>query len=103
MNIQTDKLGFLLDLNTWDDQVCQHLAKLEEIDLTDKHFEIIYALRNFYSEYDLSPAMRPLCKYLKHHLSPDKASSIYLMTLFGQSPAKMAAKLAGLPKPDNCL
>jgi len=103
MNIQTDHLGFLQDLSSWSEDVCYHLAELEGIKLTPQHFEIIYALREFYNEFDLSPAMRPLCKYLKATLSPEKASSIYLMTLFGQSPAKIAAKLAGLPKPDNCL
>ncbi|NRB79225.1 MAG: TusE/DsrC/DsvC family sulfur relay protein [Saccharospirillaceae bacterium] len=103
MNIQTDHLGFLEDLNTWYEQVAYFLAHLENIKLTDQHFEVIFALRTFYQTFDLSPAMRPLCKFLKAKIGADKASSIYLMTLFGQSPAKMAAKLAGLPKPDNCL
>ncbi|BCE01797.1 TusE/DsrC/DsvC family sulfur relay protein [Marinicellulosiphila megalodicopiae] len=103
MNIQTDHLGFLKDLTQWNEQVCIHLATLEKITLTPEHLEVIFTIREFYQTFELSPAMRPLCKFLKLKLGPDKASSIYLMTLFGQSPAKMAAKLAGLPKPDNCL
>ena len=103
MNIQTDKLGFLIDLHSWDEQVAQQLAEREQIQLTPAHMEVIYALREFYQTFELSPAMRPLCKYLKNTLGADKANSIYLMQLFGSSPAKMTAKLAGLPKPDNCL
>ena len=51
----------------------------------------------------LSPAMRPLAKYIKLHLGAEKANSIYLMQLFPQSPAKYLAKIAGLPRPENCL
>jgi tRNA 2-thiouridine synthesizing protein E len=47
--------------------------------------------------------MRPLSKYIKQELGADKAGSIYLLTLFPGSPAKLAAKIAGLPRPENCL
>jgi tRNA 2-thiouridine synthesizing protein E len=42
-------------------------------------------------------------KAVKQSLGDDKGRSIYLMQLFPGSPAKLAARLAGLPKPDNCL
>lgn len=103
MQLMTDKLGFLLNLDDWNEDVAHELAKREQISLCAQHFEVILVLRQFYQQFELSPAMRPLCKFLRMQLGPDKASSIYLMQLFGQSPAKMAAKLAGLPKPDNCL
>ena len=47
--------------------------------------------------------MRPFVKLVKDQLGKDKGNSIYLMELFGPSPAKMAAKCAGLPRPTNCL
>ncbi len=47
--------------------------------------------------------MRPLVKYCALKLGPDKGRSIYLMSLFPGSPAKLGSKIAGLPKPDNCL
>jgi tRNA 2-thiouridine synthesizing protein E len=47
--------------------------------------------------------MRPLIKYLKQQLSQPDLNSIYLLKLFPGSPAKIAAKIAGLPKPENCL
>ena len=103
MNIKTDKLGFLKDLNDWNQEVAEYLAELENIELSPAHLEVILLLRLFYQTFELSPAMRPLCKFLKSKIGPEKSSSIYLMGLFGQSPARMAAKLSGLPKPDNCL
>ena len=47
--------------------------------------------------------MRPLVKYCRLNLGADKGSSIYLMSLFPGSPAKLGSKIAGLPKPENCL
>ena len=46
--------------------------------------------------------MRPLCKQVTAELGVEKGKSLYLNKLFG-SPAKIAAKLAGLPKPKNCI
>lgn len=100
---ETDKDGFLANLDDWNNAVADELAASEGISLTEAHWEILNALRSFYQEFDVSPAMRPLSKYLKQHLGADKASSIYLLQLFPGSPAKIAAKIAGLPRPENCL
>lgn len=98
-----DPEGFLVDLNNWSPEVAKLLAAQDKIQLTPEHLDIILLLRDFYQTYQLSPAMRPLTKYLRQHLAAEKTSSIYLMQLFGQSPAKALARYAGLPKPDNCL
>lgn len=103
LNISLDKEGFVVDLNQWDEEVAALLASNENIELTSEHWGVITALRNFYHQYQLSPAMRPLVKYLKQQLNKPDLNSIYLLTLFPGSPAKIAAKIAGLPKPENCL
>lgn len=101
--IPTDNDGFLVNLDDWSPEVAEDIAMKEGIALSEAHWEILNALRDFYHEFDLSPAMRPLTRYLKANLGPDKATSIYLLTLFPGSPAKIAAKIAGLPRPENCL
>jgi len=98
-----DKDGFLLDHLQWNHKIAEQLAMHEGIELTDEHWQLIHLIRQFYAEFDLSPAMRPLAKYIKLHLGAECASSIYLMQLFPQSPAKYLAKIAGLPRPENCL
>lgn len=103
MNIDVDSDGFLVDHTLWDEQVAQQLATNEGLNLSPEHWQLIHLIRQFYKEYGLSPAMRPLAKFIKLHLGADKASSIYLMQLFPQSPAKYLAKIAGLPRPENCL
>jgi tRNA 2-thiouridine synthesizing protein E len=101
MKIDTD--GFLLDHLAWNDETATQLAQNEGLTLSPEHWQLIHLIRQFYAEYGLSPAMRPLAKYIKAHLGADKSSSIYLMQLFPQSPAKYLAKIAGLPRPENCL
>lgn len=98
-----DAEGFLQDLNSWTPEIAEQIASQENISLTPEHWEIIHLIRKFYHQFDLSPAMRPLVKFAGKELGESKGKSIYLMQLFPPSPAKIAAKIAGLPKPANCL
>jgi tRNA 2-thiouridine synthesizing protein E len=98
-----DGEGFLRNLADWNPQVASEIAEAEKIELTPAHWEVLHLLRAYYLEYDSSPAMRPLVKYCAIKLGPEKGKSIYLMSLFPGSPAKIGSKIAGLPKPDNCL
>lgn len=100
---QFDNEGFLIELNDWNEAVAEQVAVSESLQLTDVHWQIIYALRNFYARTDLSPAMRPFVKLVKTEVDASLGTSIVLMQLFGSSPAKTAAKIAGLPKPTNCI
>jgi tRNA 2-thiouridine synthesizing protein E len=101
--ITLDKDGYLSQLQDWNEEVAAALAQSEGIQLTDDHWEIIHLLQQFHNTFEHSPAMRILVKYIKQNLGEDKGSSIYLLQLFPGSPAKLAAKIAGLPRPTNCL
>jgi len=98
-----DKDGYLVELQDWSEAVAEALAAREELELTAEHWEILRLLRAFYEEFQLSPATRPLIKYVAQQLGPEKGNSLHLNRLFKGTPAKLAAKLAGLPKPTNCL
>ena len=98
-----DGEGFLRELSDWSPAVAEQIAAAENLVLTPAHWEILDLLRSYYQEFDASPAMRPLVKYCALKLGADKGRSIYLMSLFPGSPAKLGSKIAGLPKPDNCL
>lgn len=101
--IPTDKEGYLKNLSDWSRVVAEAIAQQEQITLTEQHWEIIHLLRAFYQQFEISPAMRVLVKTVGQQLGEEKGRSIYLMKLFPESPAKLAAKFAGLPKPTNCL
>lgn len=102
-SIALDQDGYLLELGDWSEAVAEALAAQEELTLSAEHWEILQLLRAFYCEFQLSPATRPLIKYVALKLGPEKGNSLHLNRLFKGTPAKLAAKLAGLPKPTNCL
>lgn len=99
----TDKDGYLLDHTQWNEDVARAIAQAENLELTDAHWEVIYFVRDFYQEYNTSPAIRMLVKAMAEKLGADKGNSRYLQRLFPEGPAKQATKLAGLPKPAKCL
>ena len=101
--VPTTGEGFLLNADDWTEAIALTLAAKESIVLTDAHWEILHLLRDYYAAYDSSPAMRALVKYTRQRLGDDKGKSLYLLRLFPGSPAKIGSKIAGLPKPANCL
>ena len=84
-----DNEGFLRKLADWNMQVARQIAAAEALELTPAHWEVLHLLRAYYLEYDSSPAMRALVKYCAIKLGADKGKSIYLMSLFPGSPAKI--------------
>ena len=103
VSLATDKEGYLTNLNDWSEPVAEEIARAEGIELSDAHWALIRLVRQFYAEFEVSPAMRPLVKRARESLGPEKGNSLYLLTLFPGSPAKVLAKIAGLPRPTNCL
>ncbi|MEC8900600.1 MAG: TusE/DsrC/DsvC family sulfur relay protein [Pseudomonadota bacterium] len=101
--IKLDPEGYLVKQGDWDEGVADLLAKDEALTLTEEHWELIRVVRDFYARYEMAPAMRPLVKATKQALGEEKGRSVYLMSLFPGSPPKRLARIAGLPKPTNCL
>lgn len=101
--VSIDKEGYLVYLADWDEDVAAALAAEEGITLGPGHWEVINLLRIFYNRHQLSPANRALVNLVKRDLGAEKGKSVYLMKLFKGSPAKLCSKIAGLPKPENCL
>jgi tRNA 2-thiouridine synthesizing protein E len=100
--IAVDKDGYLKDLQDWDQSVARELARADNIELTDEHWEIITLVQLFYKQTGLSPATRALVKLVFRQAGADKGKSIYLMKLFGGKPALSVSRIAGLPRPANC-
>ncbi|MBV1905967.1 MAG: TusE/DsrC/DsvC family sulfur relay protein [Pseudomonadales bacterium] len=98
-----DSQGYLIDLNTWNETIAESIAKELSIELGAPHWEIVYSVRAYYQRFDSSPASRALSKWLGIELGKEKGSSLYLMSLFPGKPALSVAKIAGLPRPTNCL
>ena len=102
-SVSTNEQGFLIDMNSWDEQVANALAEREGLALEQAHWEILYFIRDYYRNYKHLPNARGFSKAIKNTLGEEKASSRYLQKLFPSGPLKYACKLAGLPIPPTCL
>lgn len=101
--IDSDEEGYITDISQWNEDLAGLIAKDEDIDMTDEHWEVVKFLREYYEEYQVAPAVRVLTKAVKKKLGPEKGNSGYLYELFPYGPAKQACKIAGLPKPTGCV
>lgn len=96
--------GFLEDASSWTPDLAIQIANEDDIELLAPHWEVINFLRDFYHEFDMSPpSNRLFVKAVKEAMGEEKGNSIYLMQLFPGTPAKTACRIAGLPRPTNCL
>ena len=89
--------GFFEDPNQWTEAMAVDLARTEGIDeLTEKHWQGIRFMRSEFFEKGTGPTVRVLGK-----TSGVTVKELY--QLFPKGPAKVAAKVAGIPKPKGCI
>jgi len=101
--IETDAQGYLKNSADWQEELAPILAEQEGISLSEAHWEVVHFVRDFYLEFNTSPAIRMLVKAMAKKYGEDKGNSRYLYRLFPKGPAKQATKIAGLPKPVKCI
>ena len=101
--LELDRDGNLLHPEDWSEPVAELLARQADIELTQAHWEILQLMRAFHARRSIAPVMRILVKLVEKELGPEKGNSLYLLKLFPGSPARVASRIAGLPRPANCI
>ncbi len=101
--LKTTEEGFLVIINDWTEAVALEIAKLNRLELTHLHWEILLFIRRYYQTYKHLPNARVFTKAIKKEFGAEKGNSRYLHKLFPKGPLKHACKIAGLPKPPTCL
>lgn len=101
--IELDEDGYLIDLEQWEKEAATILAKEDDMELTDAHWEVINFLRDYYEKYQIAPMIKILVKEIGKVLGPEKGNTKYLYELYPAGPAKQACRYAGLPKPTGCV
>ena len=95
--VERDAEGFFVHPDQWTEEMAGELARENGIDeLTDRHWQVIRFMRSAYLANGAAPSIRTL----------GKASGVpikELYQLFPKGPAKLAAKIAGIPKPRGCI
>lgn len=101
--ITLDQDGHLSNYLDWTPEVAQLMAQQDGLVLGDTHLAVLHAVQKFYQQFGYAPATRPLIKFLIKELG-ESISNAQLMQDFQTGlVARTLARLAGLPKPANCL
>ena len=88
-----DGEGFLVNMDEWNEEVAQELAKRENVEpLTEDKLEIVRFMRQYYKKFHAFPILNYVCKNI--HQPRECVSEEFL------NPMK-AWKIAGLPKPEG--
>jgi len=88
--------GFFEHPDEWNEEMAREIARTEGIELTEQHWRVIKFMRAEYAEKGTGPTVRVLGK-------TSGVSIKELYRLFPKGPAKVAAKIAGIPKPRGCI
>jgi TusE/DsrC/DsvC family sulfur relay protein len=95
--VELDAEGFLVDPNQWNEAVAAEIAAANGIPtLTDRHWQVVRFMRDAYMANGTAPSIRSLGKE-----SGVPIKELY--QLFPKGPAKLAAKVGGIPKPRGCI
>ncbi|HVM09120.1 MAG TPA: TusE/DsrC/DsvC family sulfur relay protein [Acidimicrobiales bacterium] len=95
--VELNDEGFFVDPTSWSEEMVPELAQREGIDvLTDAHWTVIRFMRREFFEKGTGPTVRVLGK-------TSGVSVKELYQLFPKGPAKVAARIAGIPKPRGCI
>jgi TusE/DsrC/DsvC family sulfur relay protein len=88
--------GFLTDATQWTPDVGEAIADELGLQLTPEHWKVIAFCREDAAREGQPPGLRRISK-----LSGVGTKELY--ALFPKGPGKLAARVAGLPKPHGCV
>ena len=95
--VEVDAEGFLTDPEQWNEQIALEIARDNGIpELTPRHWLVAKFMRDRYLTAGTAPSIRALGKE-----SGVPIKELY--QLFPKGPAKLAAKIGGIPKPRGCI
>jgi dissimilatory sulfite reductase related protein len=95
--VDVDAEGFLTDPQQWNDEIAEAIARDAGIaELTPRHWQVVRFMRERYLTTGTAPTIRALGKE-----SGVPVKELY--ELFPKGPAKLAAKIGGIPKPKGCI
>ena len=97
--IETTQMGFLVNIEDWNEGIASHIADEEGIALTDKHWDVINYLRDeFINNGGNQPNTRNMTKAMAKAWGEKKVDAKVLYDLFPGNPSKQAGRIGGLPE-----
>jgi tRNA 2-thiouridine synthesizing protein E len=101
-SIEVDEAGYLVNRADWSEDIAKKLARLDNCELTDKHWEIIKPARAYYEKRQVTPSLYVLTKAMreKHGVGNDNLD--HLLQILARLNVKRVFQYAGLP-PKNTI
>lgn len=97
-SIDTTANGYLADHTAWSEALANHMASLEGIALTDKHWDLIKYLREeYFDNGGNQPNTRSIVKAMSEAWGTN-VSQKDIYDLFPLDPSKQGGRIAGLPE-----
>jgi tRNA 2-thiouridine synthesizing protein E len=95
--VEVDAEGFMTKADQWNETIAAAIARENGVpEVTDRHWLVIRFMRDRYLATGSAPSIRSLGKE-----SGVPVKELY--QLFPKGPAKLAAKIGGIPKPKGCI
>ena len=96
-SVEVDDEGFLVNPEDWAEDMASEIAAGIGIDsLTDMHWKVINFMRSDFKEKGQIPSLRRI-------KNAGGVSTKDVYSLFPEGPAKKAAMISGLGKPQGCV
>lgn len=86
------------DLEEWDRQKGEEVARAEGISMTAEHWQVVEFLRNLYIRHGKPDAGRDWADALNAEFAA-QGDSAYLLKKFPRGPVAQASRIGGLPVP----
>lgn len=96
--IETTANGFLVNQEDWSRELAEHIAGVERITLTERHWDLIEYLRDeYFNNAQNIPNTRTIVKAMADKWG-EKVDQRTLYELFPLDPSKQGGRVAGLPE-----
>jgi cobyrinic acid a,c-diamide synthase len=95
----TDVEGYLKNVDEWTEDFARARAKIENLELTEAHWQVITFLRDYFEEHRVQAQVRAMIWHFAKVWGPELGNNHHLHTLFPiGGPQKQGNRLAGLLK-----
>ena len=95
--IATTATGYLENTEDWSKELGTHMAERDNLELSDKHWDLINFLREEFMDSASTPNTRNIVKAMGK-VWGEKLSQKDVYALFNGDPSKIAGKYAGVPE-----
>lgn len=94
---ELDAEGYLVEPADWNEDVAQALARRENLELGNDHWDVIRFMREYYEEHQVAADARFVIKHLEARMGKDARKKLFELFPYGH--VKQTCKISGMRRP----